>query len=235
MRLLVSFSLLMLLFGCELPMAEVRELPEPPTLEVPVMIKATVDKEWVSLRPHKGFSIYVGVTKEFSVSSGIKESLGLQVSGGDGISVLQSSPGVYEVSSDEVGLGYILLDYDSINTINYPVMVYPVPSPIAVLGEWGNQGTIIRDNVQLPLRVSLQPVLGLEKDHCEILSFTLEKISTIGLRETSGFNSRTPKNRLVEKIKSLDTNDLLIFDGIRARCKGDVRVRLLNPMVFSIK
>ncbi|WP_273444519.1 hypothetical protein [Neolewinella agarilytica] len=234
MRLLTLLSVLLLL-GCEMPMAEIRELPEPPTLEVPVMIKATVDKEWVSLKPHKGFSIYVGVTKEFSVSSGIKKPLGLQVSGGDGISVVQSSPGIYEVSSQIVGLGYIQLDYDSINTINYPVMVHPVPAPIAVLGEWGNQGILKRENITLPLWVSLQPVPGLEKDHCEILSFSMERISRIGLREISGFNSSTPKNRLVEKIKSLEANDLLLFDGIRARCKGDVRVRLLNPMVFTIK
>lgn len=232
---LLAFLSLFLLLRCEMPMAEVRELPEPPTLEVPVVVQATLDAKWVNVSPATGFSIYAGHSTEFIVSTALQDTFGLQVSGGDGISVVQSSPGVYEVSSEVVGRGYIQLDYDSIKTINYPIMVRPVPAPVAVLGEWGNRGTIIRENIEHSLWVTLRPVDGLDKNHCRIFGYIMEKISPAGLRETSSFYGNGRQDSLYHKVKALDSGDLLIFDGIRARCQGDVRVRLLNPMVFTIK
>lgn len=233
-RLLTLLSLLLLL-RCELPMAEMRALPEPPTLEVPVVVKAAVNKDWVNLQPTSGLNIYVDAATEFMILSGLEGSRNIKVSGGDGISVVQTAPRVYEVSSALVGLGYIQLDYDSIETIHYPVMVRPIPDPIAVLSGWGNRGTIKRENVEHSLYVSLRPVDGLEKNHCRVFGYTVEKIPQTGLRETSSFYGNGKQDSLYHKVKAFEAGDLLIFDGIRARCKGDTRVRLLNPMVFTIK
>lgn len=235
MRLLVFSFFLLLLSGCELPMAEVRELPEPPTLKVPVVVKAALDAEWVKVSPATGFSIYAGHSTEFVVSSALRDTSGLQVSGGDGIRVSSPSSGVYLVNSTTVGQGYLQIDYDSIKTMYYPIMVHPTPDPAAVLGSLGNQGQIMRDNLESSVWVKLRTIKGLPKDHCEVLSFSMERISKIRLWDKWQFLGNGREEFLYDKIKAMETGDLLIFDSIRARCQGDVTVRLLNPMVFTIK
>jgi len=235
MRLLVFSSLLLLLFGCELTMAEMRELPEPPTLEVPVVVKATLDEEWVNVSPATGFSIYAGHSTEFNVSSALRDTYALQVSGGDGIKVSSPSPGVYMVSSSTVGQGYLQVAYDSTKTMNYPIMVYPTPDPVAILGNFGNQGKIVRKDLESSVWIKLRTINGLPKDHCEVLSFSMEKISRIGLRDKWQFSGNGREDDLYDKLKDLETDDLLIFDKIRVRCQSDLRGRVLNPMVFSIQ
>jgi len=193
-----------------------------------------VGERSVSVSADKMNVFYIGVDNPVTISAAGVSSNELNVSTGDGISIQSKGGSSYMVIAKKPGTSTVNVSGGGLPPTSKEFRVKRIPDPVPKLS--GKRGGGIPNGV---FRAQLGLIADLEdfdfEARCEIQGFTLVRVARRQDPESavnSGGRFSAAAQQLVNKAAP---GDRYFFEGIKARCPGDVAGRNVGSMTFLIR
>jgi GldM C-terminal domain len=173
--------------------------------------------------------MYMGVTNPVSIAVEGVEDNKLKVSIDNG-SIVKNADGGYNVNTARTGLTIVSIEWQG-GKAEKKFKVKPLPDPVAVVGNYGQDNLKADHDINLALMVIFK---NFDFDcKASVAGFKLTRTSKNG--ESKQVNVQGAFNQdCFELIKNKKIGDTFIYSDIRCLCPGDALPRLLPDTIIRV-